>query len=139
MATTSTASRRRHRSGLQRLAWRLNAWRTRRTAGQRIPDELWRAATDLAQVHGLSSVAAALKLDYYGLQRRLRTDHSRRVGRSGVPTFVEVAPVAASGGSSERGTLELVHASGARLTLRLPDARPRDLLPLVAQFWRQRA
>src|SRR5574341_2459430 len=128
MATTSTSCRRPNRTGLLRLARRLNAWRTRRRAGQRIPEELWRAATDLARVHGLSPVAAALKLNYYDLQRRLRAGRSGRVGRSGVPTFVEVAPVAVPLGSGERGTLELVHACGARLTLRLPDARPRDLL-----------
>jgi hypothetical protein len=42
-------------------------------------------------------------------------------------------------GHGERGTLELVEASGARLTLRFPDAGPGDFLPLVQLFLRRRA
>ncbi len=139
MATTSTRPQRTDRSELEQLARRLNAWRARRAPGQRIPDELWRGATDLAAVHGLSPVSAALKLNYYDLQRRLRAGRPRRAGRSTVPTFVELAPGTAPPGSWERGTLELVHPCGARLTLRLPHARPRDLLALVEQFLGQRA
>ena len=139
MATTSTSPRRTNRSELQHLARRLNAWRTTRTARQRIPDELWRAATDVARVHGLSPVAAALKLNYCDLQRRLRAGRSRRAGRSGVPTFVEVPRVAAPLGSGERGTLEVVHPSGSRLILRLPQAGARDFVPLVERFLRPRA
>jgi len=42
-------------------------------------------------------------------------------------------------GLGERGTVELVQASGARLTLRLPNASARDLLPLVHLFLRRRS
>jgi len=49
---------------LHLLAQRLKAWRAARSPGQRIPDELWKAAADLARVHGLSRTAAALKLNY---------------------------------------------------------------------------
>lgn len=53
------------------LAERLNDWRRTRCRGQRIPEELWSAATVLARDHGLASTATALKLNYYDLQRRL--------------------------------------------------------------------
>jgi hypothetical protein len=36
------------------------------------------------------------------------------------------------------GTIELVQGSGARLILRLPDARAKDLLPVVRLFLRRR-
>ena len=138
MATTSTRSRN-EPPQLQPLAERLKAWRATRVPGQGIPDELWRAAANLARVHGLSRTATALRLSYYDLQGRLSgvRGHSRR----GVPapTLVELAPLASTAGPGERGTLELVQASGARLVLRLPNASPKDLLPMVQLFLRRRS
>ena len=132
MATTSTTPRL-DPSQLQPLAQRLKAWRSARSPGQRIPEELWKAAADLARVHGLSRTSAALKLSYYDLQRRLLA------GRMPPAPFVELAPSAPPPSLGERGTLELVQASGARLTLRLPKASARDLLPLVHLFLRHRS
>src|SRR5436190_9059247 len=133
MATTSTKSRT-EPPQLQSLAQRLKSWRATRTPGKRIPEDYWKAAAELARVHGLSRTAAALKLSYYDLQRRL-SDISVP-GRRGVPAacFVELAPPAPLAGLVEHGTLELVQASGARLTPRLPNASPRDLLPMVHLF-----
>ena len=122
-----------------RLAERLKAWRATRTHGQRIPEDLWKAAADLARVHGLNPTAAALKLNYYGLEQRLSGGRGFRK-RSLIPTpFVEVPSSALTPDLDQRGTLELVRASGARLTLRLPNASPKDLLPVVQMFLRHRA
>ena len=138
MATISTTPRT-EPPQLQPLAQRLKAWRACRTRGQRIPDELWRAAADLARVHGLSRTAAALKLSYYDLKRRLVAGRFQR-GRPLTPApFVEVAPSALAGGPGQGGTVEWIQASGARLTLRLPHASARDLLPLVHLFLRRRS
>jgi len=138
MATTSTKSRK-EPPQLQRLAERLKAWRATRSPGQRIPEELWRAAADLSRAHGLSRTATALRLSYYDLQRRF--SGMRRQGRGHVPapTFVEVAPLPSSGGPGEGGTLELVEVSGARLVLRVPKASPKDFLALVQLFLRHRS
>ncbi len=138
MATTSTASRT-EPPQLQPLAQRLNAWRSARTRGQRIPDELWNAAADLARVHGLSRTSSALKLSYYDLQRRLVAGRRPRRRRLTPAPFVEVAPPALAPELGEVGTVELVQASGARLTLRLPNPSASDLLALVHLFLRHRA
>lgn len=138
MATTSTAPRT-EPPQLQPLAQRLNAWRSARTLGQRIPDELWNAAADLARVHGLSRTSSALKLSYYDLQRRLVAGRRPRRRRVTPAPFVEVAPPALAPELGERGTVELVQASGARLTLRLPNPSASDLLALVHLFLRHRA
>jgi hypothetical protein len=138
MATTSTAPRT-ETSQLHPLAQRLNAWRSARTRGQRIPDELWKAAADLARVHGLSRTSSALKLSYYDLQRRLVAGRRPRRRRLTPAPFVEVAPPALAPELGERGTVELVQASGARLTLRLPNPSASDLLALVHLFLRHRA
>ena len=118
------------------LAKRLETWRARRQVGQRIPEELWQEAARLAQIHGLSATSTALKLHYPGLQRR--TGQSRRRSPKVQPTrFVELATPIVS--APDHGTLELNRPSGSRLTLRLPQAPVRDLLPLIGLFLRQRS
>lgn len=138
MATISTSART-DPPQLQPLAQRLKAWRASRTRGRRIPDDLWKAAAELALVHGLSRTSAALKLSYYDLKRRLVAGRLQRRRRLTPAPFVEVAPPALAAGTAEQGTFELVQASGARLTLRLPNASPKDLVPLVHLFLRHRS
>jgi len=138
MTTTST-SRRTESPQLQPLAQRLQAWRATRPRGQRIPEELWKAAADLARVHGLSRTATALKLSYSDLQRRLSGQRVYRRGRQlSPPAFVELSP-ALPASLRECGTLEVVQGSGSRLIVRLPNAKPRELLPLVKLFLRHRS
>jgi hypothetical protein len=136
MATTTLL---RDSPQLQPLARRLTAWRATRTRGQRIPEELWIAAANLARVHGLNRTATALRLNYYGLQRHLSRGEGQPKPGLPPPTFVELAPPALPAGFQEHGTLEWVQASGARLTLRLPNASPNELLPILQLFLRHRA
>ena len=121
---------------LRTLARRLEAWRASRPVGQRIPEELWQEAVGLAQVHGLSATSTALKLYYYGLQRRMGQPRRRSLKMPQPTTFVELAtPITTA---AEHGTLEVHHPSGSRLTLRWPQARAKELLALVGLFLRQR-
>ena len=137
--TTTTTSRRTEPPQLQPLAQRLQGWRATRPLGQRIPEELWKAAVDLARAHGLSRTATALKLSYADLQRRLSGQRmSRRGRRLSAPAFVELAP-ALPATLRESGTLEVVQGSGSRLILRLPNAKAKELLPLVQLFLRHRS
>ena len=116
------------------LAERLNDWRRTRSRGQRIPKELWSAATVLARDHGLASTATALKLNYYDLQRRLEPGRRKAKPALSRPAFVELPGLVAA--KPDPGTVDLVHTNGSRLTLRLSNPRSRDLLPLVAAFLR---
>ena len=138
MTTTTTVTAVQHAgpAGLQSLARRFMTWRATRPRGQRIPTELWQAATAMAQVHGINPTAAALKINYYDLQRRLHNGEGCRRGSPAAPVFVEVPPVALSPGGEERGLVELVHAGGARLILHRCAAGADELLPLVELFLR---
>lgn len=118
------------------LGQRLKTWRAIRPGRRRIPDELWRAAADVARIHGLSRTATALKLGYHGLRRRLQGGAARDNRRRRAPVFMEVAAVPMPPGDGERGTVELIAASGARLILRVPDASPNELLSMVQVFLR---
>ena len=135
MATTSTTSRS-EPPQLQSLARRLQAWRATRTPRQRIPEDLWQGAADLARVHGVSRIATALRLSYYDLQRRLSGVEVPQRRRAPVTQFVELSPLPVRPG--ELGTLELIHTSGARLTVRLPSAGAKELLPIINLFLRRR-
>ena len=90
----------------------------------------------MARRDGLSRTATALKLSYYALQRRLQAGPAPS---RGAPVFVEVPPVPGPTGGGERGTVELVAASGARLILRVPDVEAAELLPVVELFLRHGA
>jgi hypothetical protein len=137
MATTSPKPRS-DSPQLQLLAQRLKAWRATRTPGQRIPEELWKSAAQLARVHGLSRTATILKLAYYDLQLRVRGAGVQRTRAVCPAPFVQLAPPAWPVGGAESGTLELTQTCGARLTLRLPTASPKDLVPLVQLILRHR-
>jgi hypothetical protein len=123
-------------AGQEPLAQRFETWRASRRRGERIPEELWQAATERARRHGLSATAAILKLSYYDLQRRLLAGGPSRRRLSRAPVFVEVPVTPVPPGGEERGTVELVQAGGARLILRFPSASPSDLLPVVQLFLR---
>lgn len=138
MATTMTAVKHSEPAGLQSLARRFMTWRTIRPRGQRIPTELWQAATAVARIHGINPTVAALKLNYYDLQRRMQSGRALRGGRCPTPVFVELPPVPVAVGRDERGPVEVVQANGARLILRLAATRPAELLPLVKLFLRSR-
>jgi hypothetical protein len=112
----------------------LEVWRTSAERGRRIPEGLWAKAARLARTYGVSRVAAALRLSYYDLPRRARRRHGAKTPPPAPPTFIQLPGPTGGAHWDHRGTVEVVHASGARLILRLPAARPEDLLPLVQAF-----
>ena len=124
-------------AGLQPLVERFKAWRANRLKGQHIPEELWQPAMEMARLHGLAAVVAALKVDAYVLQRRLQTGGAPRRGRAKAPLFIEVPTLPLPPGGGERGLVELVHAGGARLILHHGAARSDELLALVELFLQQ--
>ena len=124
-------------AGLQPLVERFKAWRASQLKGQHIPEELWQPAMEMARLHGLAAVVAALKVDAYVLQRRLQTGGAPRRGRAKAPLFVEVPTLPLASGGGESGLVELFHAGGARLILRHGAVRSDELLALVELFLRQ--
>ena len=134
-ANTTTAPK--DEPELSELAERLRRWRAARPRGQRIPKDLWKAATQLGRIHGLSPTASALKLNFHDLQRRLVAGRVSGSGQPAQATFIELPLVPSPSGLGEGGTLEMVQVSGARLTLRLPHATAKELQPLVHLFLRE--
>ena len=110
---------------------RFEAWRRARAAGARIPERLWTLAVKLAGAHGLSRTASALRLDYYGLKRRVASSNSDR--RSPTPAFVELSPVPAA--TPRECVIELEDSSGSTMRIHLRDCELPDLVALGRSFW----
>jgi hypothetical protein len=134
MTAPTTSSGSTSPPGLFKLARSLERWRASAQRGRRIPEPLWEAAACLARTYGVSSISAALNLSYYDLQRRAQGERAVSTQRQAPPTFIELAAPKGSPRLSSHGTIEVVHADGARLLVRLPEAEPEDLLALVRAF-----
>jgi hypothetical protein len=121
---------------LFKLARGLERWRASAQRGRRIPEPLWEAAACLARTYGVSPISAALKLSYYDLQRRAQGEGavSTQTQTQAPPSFIELAVPKGSPALSSHGTIEVVHADGARLLVRLPEAKFEDLLALMRAF-----
>jgi len=128
---------------------RFEAWRRSRRAGVRIPEKLWVVAVTLAESHGLSRTATALKLDYNTLKKRVtrrNVDSGSREtagmdeGHSISPAFIELAassPATSSlAASTERSecVVEFEDGSGARMRVHLRGCSAPDLVGLCRSF-----
>jgi hypothetical protein len=118
---------------LNRLQSQLSAWRRRQTGRARLPETIWKAATELARTHSPSRVARTLRLDYYKLRERLAgTSSLQRTP----PAFVEVKSPWVSEAVTDQAAIELSDGTGARMTVRVRSDLS-TLLALAQSFWRR--
>jgi hypothetical protein len=121
---------------LEKVRRRFEAWRRNRTVRTRIPDSLWAAAVKVAERHGVHRTAKALRVDYYGLKKRVeeKADPSANVPvRGDVATFVELASPLSAG--SVECLVELEDDSGAKMRVHLKGVEAPDLVALSGSFW----
>ncbi len=112
---------------------RFERWRGSRVRGARIPAALWRSAVEAAREHGVSKVASALRLDYYGLKERLESPPELAEPESGNGRgFLEI-PLYTS--SASECVLELEDREGVRLRVALKGAAAAELETLARAFW----
>ena|ERR1039458_4128092 len=138
MTATTTFSDETPPPKLFKLARALGRWRASAQRGRRIPEALWEAAARLARTYGVSRISGALKLSYYDLQRRAGGERAVSPQPPAPPTFIQLPASTLSAGVDLRGKVEVVHGSGCRLILHLPEAKVEELLPLVQAFLGQR-
>jgi hypothetical protein len=90
----------------------------------------------LARIEGVSRVSRILRLHYQRLKTRLTAPlpNSTRIA---APAFVELPlPPALHEGRECR--VEMMHRTGAKMTIHLPAVSSSHLLPLAQAFWSQR-
>jgi hypothetical protein len=56
---------------IAQLQRQLDQFRSSQPCRAKLPEPLWQAAVELAQEHGIYSVAYPLRLDYIGMKKRL--------------------------------------------------------------------
>ncbi len=113
---------------------RFEDWRAGRRRGERIPEQLWSQAVQLANEFGLYRTSNTLRLDYATLKRRAgacdEPAAKPRVRRG----FVEVAgPMPATLGGC---TIEIEGPKGQKLRLELPSVDPALLTSIARGFLR---
>jgi len=131
---------------LHRLQQQLRGWRRSQTGRARLPENLWRAAAELARSQGPSTVARTLRLDYYKLRERLAASAPAvvvaPVGRVEAleerrrPDFVEVKVAGFTEVGAGESVVALDDGTGARMTLRV-GGDPATLVALAESFWRR--
>ena len=104
-------------------------WRRERKRGQRIPENLWGTAVELAKQHGVWPTARALNLDYSRLKRRVRNGDDEKSGE-----FVELI---SQGAMLCTCIVEMEDARGARMRIELKGAAA-DVTALSRTFWSER-
>ncbi len=109
-------------------------WRSKQKPRTRLPGHLWLLATDLAREFGLNPTASILRLDYYGLKKRLE----RPVGDDTSPTtanlsFLELPPIQAK--PIAECTIECQNAEGTQIRIQLKGLDLRDLTVLCGELW----
>lgn len=125
--------------GLGRVRRRLERWRERYGGpGQRIPEELWDAAVDVARVEGVDSTAWALGVDRGRLARRMEfasakpRSASEEAGRAS-DGFVEVDARCLS--APRQTVVRFEGRDGERFQVELSGACALDVAELARAFW----
>jgi hypothetical protein len=121
---------------LENVRGRFQAWRRTRKVRTRIPDPLWAAAVKMAGKYGIHQTAKTLRIDYYGLKRRVEEEavsSSDAPAEGSVATFVELAgPLPAGCGEC---VVELEDADGAKMRVHFNGVEAPDLVALSRSFW----
>ena len=115
---------------LDEVRIRFENWRQNRQGKQRIPDELWSAAIEVARRDGVNPTAAALHLDGGKLKRRMVAADS--VSTKGMPPkFVELLVPAVD---LRDCTIELEGRKG-KLRIHWKGATAADVATLSRALW----
>jgi hypothetical protein len=133
---------------LEQVRRNIEQWRQTRTKLGAMPASLWDEAAAVARVAGTHRVSRALGLNYLLLKQRVfpnarvevkRLPRKRRASKPSAATFVEVKKVKPASASpapaSDAVVVEVIAASGARLTVRVNGRGVSpELATLIASF-----
>ncbi len=120
---------------LEKVRGRFDEWRRSRKVRTRIPDPLWAAAVKMASRYGIHRTARALRIDYYGLKKRVEegaSDSSCTPSKENTATFVELASLPPTGMEC---LIELEDTGGAKMRVHLKGVEAPDLIALSRSFW----
>src|SRR5271157_2656307 len=115
---------------LDEVRTRFENWRQNRCGKQRIPDELWSAAIEVARRDGVNPTAAALHLDGGKLKRRMMAADVVP-GKAMPPTFVELMVPAVD----QRECMIELECRKGKLRIHWKGATAADVATLSRALW----
>jgi hypothetical protein len=124
---------------LEGVRRRIERWRQTRKVRSRIPDRLWTAAVQMARAYGVNRTAQTLRLDYYGLKKRVEQKTivaANATEAKSTSRFVELAPFSSAGPCE--CSLELENVGGAKMRIQLKSITMPDLAAISQTFWNRR-
>ena len=128
------AKRVKQRARLAEVQQWLTSWRDEHGGrGRPIPEELWEAAADVAQVEGLVATARALGLDRTRLARRMPASSiARQPSVSSCPGFIELR--SAHPLPTDRVVLRLTGRDGEQMEVSI-QGEVLDVGAVMREFW----
>lgn len=136
VVTTKAAQAEVGKVSLEQVKLRFVQWRSARKRGERISNEMWSAAVDMAHLHGVQSTSTELRVDPHILKRRLDQFTAAQVGAL-EPQFVEMFAAPALGAAPmARCVVEMENVQGGRMRVEL--ASLDGLAGLANAFWSAR-
>ncbi|MCH7916722.1 MAG: hypothetical protein IIC50_01910 [Planctomycetes bacterium] len=109
-------------------------WRSQHKPYTHIPEPLWSLATELAREFGLNRTASMMRLDYYGLKKRLeRPGLDDTSPATDGPSFLELLPVQAT--PAVECTIECQNAAGTQIRIQFKSQDLPDLTGLCGELW----
>ena len=122
-----------------RLQKQLDEFRARHRVRTKLPDALWRAATELARQYGVYAVAHPLRLDHSGLSRRVHPSPPAPISKRQpkASTFVELVSATAPAlpGCGDACVVEFESVRGSKMRVQWPGRVAPDWLSLL-RAWR---
>jgi hypothetical protein len=117
---------------------RFRAWRDTRRRGEKIPQDLWRAAVNLAGRYTFDQIAFTLKVHRGRLEKRVKTaaraqDRPTALVSTPQQGFIEVGTL--GGGYHEACTVESKDSDGRTLTMHLQGPGCRHVIDIAKAFW----
>ena len=123
---------------VEALRLRFEEFRNRHEKRTRFPEELWRAAAELAGKRGINAVTRALRLDANSLKKWMvqgagaQATRQRDIERANKPAFVELLATAPGAGST--CVVEVESPKGGKLRLEWKGASSNELTQLIRAF-----
>ena len=115
---------------LERVRQQLSRWRSSHRQRARIPEELWRLLTEIAQEYGVAKTVRLFRLDYLSVKKRVEA-----CGAGVRPAeFVEFVPQVSN--CTCEWAVEVEGHRGRRMRIQCKGDVQPDLVELSDRLWR---
>ena len=128
---------------LEEVQARFDAWRNAGKSHRPIPERLWQQAAELVPSHPASKISRVLRLNYYGLKKRVENAEDRlpAVGKEPPapekPAFAELGVFESSPAVCRECTIETKWSDGSETKIGFRGESCPDPIEICRIFWRR--